>query len=141
MEQAVVGLVESVAEIDGAFLRDGEDGTVVGEIALDLPVAAVIGIGFGGGTEINVGGTDPDVGGAIILDSLADGKIGDEDHRAPRGRAIRGRCIGKWLGVVAGKPVAIEENNLAGLGVRVLNGRIGGSGVGRTDYRTGEGQS
>ena len=39
VEDAGIGFVDFVAEIDGAVLGDGKDGAVVGEVALDVPVA------------------------------------------------------------------------------------------------------
>src|SRR5450755_3272296 len=76
VEDAGVGLIDHVAEIDGSGLCDGKDGTVVGEVAFDVPVAGYVVRGLGGGAKINVGGADPDVGGAVELASLIDGEVG-----------------------------------------------------------------
>ena len=95
VDHAGVGLVDLVTEIDGSLFGGIEDGAVVGKIAFDMPVTAFVGLIFGGGSEIDVGGPEPDVGGAVILNASADREIGGENDRSPGAGASGRRRVGE----------------------------------------------
>ena len=84
VEDAGIGGVDQVSKIDGPLLHDREDGTVVGEVTFDMPVAGDVVRRLGSGAEIDVGGADPDVGSAVELASLVDGEVGFENDFGPR---------------------------------------------------------
>lgn len=137
MENAGVCLIDDVEEIDGAGLRDGEDGRVVGEIALDVPVAGGAGVRLGGGAEVDVGGADPDVGGAVELNSFGDGEVGFENHFCPGARTSGGRRVRKILGSEVVELELAVERDFAGCRLRAGHGRVGEGGVAGADSEFG----
>lgn len=139
MDHSGVGLVDEIAEIDGALLRGGKDGAVVGEVAFDMPVAAFVGLIFGGGSEIDVGGAEPDVGSAVILDTGADREVGGENDGSPRAGTSCGRRVGETLGVEIIKDESLKEDDGARRGRRVRNGRIGGGGIAGSNLQLSSG--
>jgi len=115
VDHAGVGLVDLVTEIDGSLFGAIEDGAVVGKIAFDMPVTAFVGLIFGGGSEIDVGGPEPDVGGAVILNASADREIGGENDRSPGAGASGRRRVGKALGVEIIEDESLKEDDGASL--------------------------
>ena len=133
VEDAGVGAVHNVEKIDGAVLGNGKDGTVVCEVALNAPVAALAGLILGGRTEIDVGGADPDVGGAVVLNPGGNGEIGLQNDGGPGTGTIGGRGVGEALGSVNVEFESAKELHRAGGGIRMRHGWIGGGGVAGAD--------
>ena len=141
VENAGIHGVHQITEIDGAVLGNGEDGTVVGEIALDVPTAALVGLIFGSGAKVDVDGADPDIGGAIILDPFGDGEVDFQDDFGPGAGTVGGRGVGEALGIEIVEFVLAEKIDFTGRGVRTRHGRIGEGGIAGTDLELRGGDS
>ncbi len=139
LEHSGIDVIHSVAEVDGAVLSNGKDRAVVGEVTLNLPVAGKSGLRLGCGTEINVGGSDPDIRGAIVLDSGADGEICFENHGSPRSGAVGGRGVSERLRIEIRELDSFIEFDDAGLGAGMRHGRIGEGGVHGSNFELGGG--
>src|SRR5437879_9187805 len=96
---------------------------------------------LGGGAEVNIGGPDPDVGGAIELASLINGEISLENNFGRRSRAGGGRGVSKALGIKIGEFELLIERDFAGRGVRARHARVCEGRVARTDYKLRGGDS
>jgi hypothetical protein len=135
MEHASVGLVDEVEEIDGSGLRNSEDGAVVGEIALHVPVAGNIVRRLGGGSEIDVGGADPDVGSTVELTTLVDGEVGLENDFGPGAGTGGGWRVGETFRIEVCKNESLVECDYAGCGFRTRHIRIGEGGIAGTNFK------
>ena len=106
---------------------------LVGEVALDVPVAAFAGLRFGRGAEVDVGGAEPDVGGAVVLNSAGDGEVDLENNFGPGAGTIGGRRVGEALGIKVVELESFIELDFAGSGFGARHGWIGGGGVAGPD--------
>ncbi len=104
-----------------------------------MPAAALVRLILGGGAEVDVGGTDPDVGGAVKLDPLGDGEVDFENHLGPGSGTSGGRGVGEASGIEVVEFELLIELDFAGCGVRTLHGRNGGGGITGTDLELRDG--
>ena len=135
VQNSGIDVVHDIAEIDSAGLSYGEDRTVVRKIALDMPVPGDVVRGLGGGSEIDVGGADPDVGRAIELAALIDGEVCLENYFGPGAGTCSRRRVGESLGSEVGEFKLLVERDDAGRRFWTRHRWIGESGVARSDFQ------
>jgi len=126
-------LTHDVADVSRALLSDHEDRAVVGEIALHVPGGAESGRGLGGSAEIDVRGSQPEVGGAVELDTGGYADVGGEYNLRPRSGAVRRGRVGEGIGSEVRELGVIQERHNTGLGRRAGNVGVRGHGIAGAD--------
>ena len=135
MDDAGVGVVDDVAEIDAPRARLREQRRVVGHVALDMPARRDRGARLLRRAEVNVRAAEPDLRGAIELAPGGHVEIDAQHDFLPRpGTIVRRREIER-LRIEADEREFIEQRNDAGLGRRRRNVGIGDGDVLRADRR------
>jgi len=129
VDDAVVGDsvvdADEVTEDGGAGLGGVEERAEIGDVALDMPRGAEGVARLGGGSVVEIGAAEVNLGGAVVLASCGDGEVGGEDDFGPWSGSTGGVRVGEILGIEFGKLLIRKESYRSGLGIWAYDRRIG----------------